>query len=376
MAEITRILVPLDLHGLSEAKLPVASAQARAFGAELILLHVLAPEPASEESASPAEAQARTYLDALAARLRTEGIAARPLLRWGAPVETILNEIGTEGVDLVILGRSTRHGVARLVLGSVAAAISARAACPVLLVGSPSGTAAPQPAVRSFGEDAARAGALAPRELGLRTVEVARIVGSVGRAEELDARFRSRQRSRSEDQRFATILKLQEEGPGLPPVSLYKLGYGYYVLDGNHRVAAARQLGQLEIEAHVTEFVSMGDTQAQRVATERRAFEQATGRRRIGAVVPGHYARLTELIRAYAQEQGMADLRDAATQWETRVYRPVARQIRVRRLSQRFPGERTADIFVRVAECREEARRAGEPLDWSQALAHLAGKEK
>jgi len=40
-----------------------------------------------------------------------------------------------------------------------------------------------------------------------------------------------------------------EAGKPLPPVVLYKLGYGYYVLDGNHRVAAAKQLGQLEIEA-------------------------------------------------------------------------------------------------------------------------------
>ena len=50
MAMITRILVALDLHRLSEAKLPVSSALAQAFGAELVLLHVCAPGRASGET--------------------------------------------------------------------------------------------------------------------------------------------------------------------------------------------------------------------------------------------------------------------------------------------------------------------------------------
>jgi ParB-like chromosome segregation protein Spo0J len=46
-----------------------------------------------------------------------------------------------------------------------------------------------------------------------------------------------------------------ERGRGLPPVELYKLGATYYVLDGHHRVAAARLNGQLEIDAYVAEYV-------------------------------------------------------------------------------------------------------------------------
>jgi hypothetical protein len=47
----------------------------------------------------------------------------------------------------------------------------------------------------------------------------------------------------------------------VPPVELYQLGFGYYVLDGHHRVAAARLLGQLEIDANVVRF----DTRTRRV---------------------------------------------------------------------------------------------------------------
>jgi hypothetical protein len=41
----------------------------------------------------------------------------------------------------------------------------------------------------------------------------------------------------------------------LPPVELYRLGNIYYVLDGHHRVAAARLNGQLELDAQVVDFV-------------------------------------------------------------------------------------------------------------------------
>jgi hypothetical protein len=43
-------------------------------------------------------------------------------------------------------------------------------------------------------------------------------------------------------------------GTVLPPIELYKLGDRYYVVDGHHRVAASLSLGQLEIDAIVTEY--------------------------------------------------------------------------------------------------------------------------
>jgi nucleotide-binding universal stress UspA family protein len=371
LTTIERILVPLDLNRLSEAKIPVAEAQARAFGAEIILLHVLPSDRPSDEGVSPAEAQARTYLDAITARLHAEGISARPLVRSGPTVETILEEVDTQRADLVILGTNVRHGLSRLLLGSVAEEIVAKAPCPVLLV-RPNVEEATRPrGVRSFAEDAAQAGPVAPRSLGTRTVEIARIVGSVGRAEDLDENFRSLNKARAEEARFQQILDLMSSGTSLPPVVLYKLGYGYYVLDGNHRVAAAKRLGQLEIDALVTEFVPLGDAQAQRVFAERRAFERTTGLTRIGAVVPGHYPRLEEMVRAFAQERAIADLHEAARRWESEVYRPVARKIRELRLTQRFPGERTADVFVHLANVRDEEARSGHQVDWDQAIARI-----
>ncbi len=131
------------------------------------------------------------------------------------------------------------------------------------------------------------------RDLGPRVVDVARIIGSVGRAGALRKNFQSIQQSRTERQRFERVLHLLEVGTVLPPVSLYRLGYGYYILDGHHRVAAAKQLGQLDIDAVVTEFVLLDDAQVQRTVLERRNFELVTlVSQRIGEAVPEHYPRV------------------------------------------------------------------------------------
>jgi len=372
-----RILVPLDTNRLSEAKMPIAEAQAKAFDAEIILLHVLPPEPPNSEGVSRVEAQARTYLDAITARLHSEGIKARPLVRYGPIADTILHEASAQEADLLVLGSNVRHGLSKIILGSVAEEIVARAPCPVLLVRPNVAEAERRPAVRSFAEDAARAGPVAPRSLGVRTVEVARVIGSVGRATELDNNFRIHDRRREEDQRFQRVLKAMEEGVSLPPVVLYKLGYGYYVLDGNHRVAAAKRLGQLEIDALVTEFVTLGDPQAQRVFAERRAFERTTGLTRIGASLPDQYPRIEQRIRDFADERGIDDIREAAQRWESDVYRPVARQIRALRLTQQFPGERTADVFVRVARWRDDHPNPdGTLLNWEDALLGCAEQKR
>ena len=87
-----------------------------------------------------------------------------------------------------------------------------------------------------------------------RTVEcvvpLREIVGSVdGGAHPFDRRF-----DPSTDTawaRFAAVLRARNDGVELPPVLLHQGCDGYYVLDGHHRVAVARALGDAEIRAEV-----------------------------------------------------------------------------------------------------------------------------
>jgi hypothetical protein len=90
------------------------------------------------------------------------------------------------------------------------------------------------------------------RYLGLRNVEVSKIVGSVGRHEAFDQGFMPTKATLAE--RWKRVDRAFHGGVDLPAVRLYKLGESYFVEDGNHRVSVARYQGLQTIEADVTEF--------------------------------------------------------------------------------------------------------------------------
>ncbi|HET6317349.1 MAG TPA: universal stress protein, partial [Chloroflexota bacterium] len=245
------ILVPIDLSPLGESRLPVVERYAHALDADVQLLHVLPSGALDPTAVSPTEATARTYLDTIAARLRNDGIRAESLLRSGPAAPTIVGEASARGVDLIILGANIRPTLPSALLGSVADQVVRSAPCPVLLVRPASAPRRTHP-LRSFDEDAARSGVLRQRNLGLRTIETSRIVGSVGRRQELGPDFRPlpKRRRRPDEDRFRRIIRaIREEGAEMPPIEVYKLGFGYYVLDGHHRLAAALENGQVEMDA-------------------------------------------------------------------------------------------------------------------------------
>jgi hypothetical protein len=87
---------------------------------------------------------------------------------------------------------------------------------------------------------------------GLEEVPLEAIVGSVSRYHDFTRSFLPRQDIHAE--RWARVEVATLELSGLPPVELYKLGNVYFVVDGNHRISVARQLGATHIQAYVTEF--------------------------------------------------------------------------------------------------------------------------
>jgi hypothetical protein len=94
-------------------------------------------------------------------------------------------------------------------------------------------------------------GRVGERSLGLQSVEVDSIVGTVDRGREFDRAFRpvsGRVRTRWE-----RIAEAQRRGQSMPPVDLYRIGEVHFVRDGHHRVSVARALGLDSIDAYVTE---------------------------------------------------------------------------------------------------------------------------
>jgi nucleotide-binding universal stress UspA family protein len=360
------ILVPIDLSPIGDAKLPVVEQYARWLDADVVLLHVLPAGGLDPSAVSPREATARTYLDTVAARLRNAGVRAEAILRSGAPAAIILDEASARDVELIVLGTNIRSSLSTAVLGSIGDQVARAAPCPVLLV-HPQGRPTPRRPLRSFQEDAERAGMLIQRKLGLRTIEINRIVGSVGRSQELGPDFRppSRQRRRPDEDRFKRVQSGIAAGREMPPIDVYKLGFGYYVLDGHHRLAAAVQNGQVDIEANVTEFLPAADEQAPELFAARRAFEQSTGLTEVGAARAETYQTLLHAIETYRQEQGLSELRLAANRWYALVFRPLWQTIRARELTGAYPGDRTADYIARLIIWREIS---ASHLDWEAAL--------
>lgn len=90
------------------------------------------------------------------------------------------------------------------------------------------------------------------REAGEHLIPVAKIVGSVDGASQLfDRNFRPvNDRARA---RLGSVLAAMRQDEPLPPIDVWAWHGEYYVLDGHHRVAAARALGSDYISAHVVE---------------------------------------------------------------------------------------------------------------------------
>jgi hypothetical protein len=90
---------------------------------------------------------------------------------------------------------------------------------------------------------------------GRRTVEVSRIVGSLGKHEQFDQTFLPL--SKASPEKWKRIDRAFRLGQELPPVSLLELGGDCFVNDGHYRVSVARFHGVEWIDAEVTECKSL-----------------------------------------------------------------------------------------------------------------------
>ena len=413
---IRNILVPLDGTAIAEAAMPHAVTLVKSTGASLYLVRVVAspvvavlPSVATELSSGgqlgtdvnevymnqagqgagvggsslgdPLAIGATVYLGEITDRLRAQGMTVLPIVRVGPPGQVIASVATALGIDLLIVASEPHSGLARLVAGSVADELLRTAPCPVMYVRTgPAPVAGLVDGLRNFARDVALAGALSSIRLGMREVPVDRITGSVGRGHELNASFLPRRPRKDDTARFEGVRDRLEQGMPMPPIELYKFGYNYYVLDGHHRVAAARQLGIRELEAEVSEYFSSSDAEQQQVFVERRAFERQTGLTKVGASRVGTYPALLELISVPPERENRLPVgatagqasRDAWSRWYFGFFREMQRSMRAQGLNAAFPGERSADILVRLAQFRESEARLGLEVSWERAVGHFA----
>jgi hypothetical protein len=90
-----------------------------------------------------------------------------------------------------------------------------------------------------------------PGPAGQVMVPIDQIVGTAEPRTCFDRRFRPT--CEAPRARFEWLAAAVLSGRGMEPVELYHCGGRYYVLDGNHRIAVARALGEWSVRANVTE---------------------------------------------------------------------------------------------------------------------------
>jgi len=109
-------------------------------------------------------------------------------------------------------------------------------------------------AILSFEDVVDALGRRGERRLGLQSIALDSIVGSVDRRQEFDRGFRpTSPRVRG---RWEKIAVARRRGEAMPPIRVYRIADAHFVEDGHHRVSVARAQGQPDIDAYVTEVMT------------------------------------------------------------------------------------------------------------------------
>jgi hypothetical protein len=92
------------------------------------------------------------------------------------------------------------------------------------------------------------------RRLGLQSIRVDSILGTVSSRRDFDRCFRpTTNRVRFRWERLALA---ERRGAPIPPIEVYRVGGVHFVMDGHHRVSIARASGRQLVDAYVTAVVT------------------------------------------------------------------------------------------------------------------------
>jgi hypothetical protein len=198
------------------------------------------------------------------------------------------------------------------------------------------------------------------KDRGIVEVPLDAIVGSLNRTGDFDRAFLPRDDTLRERLRR---MRERAESAGFPPVELYQVGGAYFVVDGHHRIAVARQLDAESIEAHVLEFptevsVAPGDSLEHILAkAAAHNFHEATGLdpQEFALTSAAGHDRLLEHIAVHQYYLGTMYGRaygwdEAVASWRDTVYRPVVAVIREQDVLREFTGRTETDLYLWVVD--------------------------
>ncbi len=182
------------------------------------------------------------------------------------------------------------------------------------------------------------AGYVDERDLGLQVIQLDSVVGTVDRARDFDRAFRPTSgRSRARWERIASAYRSGQE---LPPIRVRRVGDMHFVIDGHHRVSAARALGLDTLDARVTEVRTRVEpaTSEFEINTHERLFAERvplTREQHAHIRLPGQegYAALAEGVEAWGfrlmqEENRFIGRAEVARRWFAELYAPSVELLR------------------------------------------------
>lgn len=141
--KVTKILAPTDLSKLSRAGVRYAMEMALEQGAQVVVYHVISEDSDwfdKDDALNPANALLPRQKERLAEFIKDNcadffgKVKIREVVEVGVPYKEILRMAENENADLIVMSTHGRTGLEQVMLGSVAARVVARAACPVLSI--------------------------------------------------------------------------------------------------------------------------------------------------------------------------------------------------------------------------------------------------
>ncbi|MDQ6851905.1 MAG: chromosome partitioning protein ParB [Actinomycetota bacterium] len=230
--------------------------------------------------------------------------------------------------------------------------------------------------VLPFDEVVQALGQRGERSLGLQTIRLDTVVGTVDTRRDFDRRFRPT--SGRVRERWERLALAQRRGEPMPPIDVYRIGELHFVRDGHHRVSIAMAARQESIDAYVTEVQTVVSARGIRRRGDlltkdyERMFRarvplSPSAMAKIEVRDPWSYAELGEAVEAWGfrcmQDHGSFLNRiDVARSWYAEEYAPVVRMLHDAELL----GARTeAEAYLAVARERYRLMRTHE---WSDEV--------
>jgi hypothetical protein len=192
-----------------------------------------------------------------------------------------------------------------------------------------------------FDEVAAALGRRGERSLGLQTIPLDSVVGTVDSRRDFDRRFRPT--SSRVRERWERLALAQRRGEPIPPIDVYRIGDLHFVKDGHHRVSIALATGQKTIDAYVTEVLTAVPARGIRrrgdllLKSYERIFRSrvplpAQAYAKIKVTDPWSYAELGEAVEAWGfrlmqHEHEFRDRAEVARRWFAGEFTPVVRML-------------------------------------------------